>query len=67
MQMGYATKNNREELYWILIKFPQESVKSKWFFFVKDRNSFYLVNIGKILMSSCATYENITDDLHSMK
>ena len=28
MQKVYATENNRKELFWILIKFPQEMIKS---------------------------------------
>ena len=39
-----------------------------FFFSVKDRNLFHLVNtIGNIFTSGAATRENITDGVHSMK
>ena len=38
------------------------------FFSVKDRNLFHLVNtISSIFTRGCATRENITDGVHSMK
>ena len=67
MREGYAMGNNGKELDWILIKLLQERVKSmkytEYFFFsVKDRNLFYLVNtIGNIFTSIAATRENIPD------
>ena len=67
--------NNGKELYWILIKISQKGLKASkkqnicyFFFSVKDRNLFHLVNtIGNIFTRGFATRENITDDIHSMK
>ena len=65
--------NYGNELYWILIKLLPERVKSMklkefFFFSVKDRNLFHLVNtIDNIFTRGCATPENITYGVHSMK
>ena len=73
MREGYATGNNGKELYWNLIKLLPERVKNMkyteyFFFLVKDRNLFHLVNsIGNIFTSGKATRENISDGVHSMK
>ena len=74
MWEGHATGNNGKELYWILIKLLPETVKSMketeylGFFLVKDRNLFHLMNtIGNIFTRGCATRENITNSVHSMK
>ena len=74
MREGYATGNNGTDLYRILIKLLLETVKSMkkteylGFFSVKDRNLFHLMNTtGNIFTLGCATRENITDGVHSMK
>ena len=75
MREGYSTGNNGKKT---VLDFdeapPRQGLKHEInrifveFFSVKDRNLFHLVNtIGNIFTRGCATRENITDGVHSMK